>query len=150
MLSQLMNGLKGELAPELNQQGVDEGKMDSIMSVIGDATKTEVTKQMASGGVGGLMSLFSNNSNNSEADSIQNNITSGIVDGLMAKVGLTNPIAKTIAAKAMPVIMNLITKENSKTPDSDPSPLASLFGGGDNNDGDDGGSMLGDIAGKLF
>ncbi len=145
MLDQLFSGLKEQLGSQITKEaGVDDSKLDGIMSVVGDVTKNEVTKELTGGGVSGLMNLFSNSSNNSAANSIQNNITSGIVEGLMNKVGIEGQTAKMVANTAVPIVMNLITKENSKTPEDDPSPIANLFGGGDS------GSLLGGIADKLF
>ncbi len=145
MFDDIINGVKDQIASSITKEtDVEPGKLDGIMSVVGDVTKNEVTKEITGGGISGIMNLFSKSENNSVANSIQNNISTGIVSGLMEKVGLGGPIAQKIAGIAVPMVVKLVTDKNSETPDDDPSPITSLFGGGD------AGSMLGGLASKFF
>ncbi len=146
MFEDIIKGAKEQLGAQLTKEAnVEPSKLDGIMSVIGDVTKNEVTKEMTSGGISGLMNLFSKSPNNSVADKIQNNVSSGIVSGLMEKVGIGGSTAKTIAGIAVPMVIKMIADKNSETPDDDPSPLTSLFGGGGGAS-----SLLGGLASKFF
>jgi hypothetical protein len=130
MLEQLMNSLKSEVGGQLSSQtNLPAGSIDKVFSVIGDVTKKEVTGQMLGGNLSNVMNLFSNQPNNSGADLLQSNISSGVITSLTGKLGLSPEISKTIAAVAIPALINLITKKNSSTPDDDPSPLNEIFGG---------------------
>ncbi len=145
MFDDIIKLAKEKLGSQITQEAkVEPSKLDGIMSVVGDVTKNEVTKEITGGGISGLMSLFSKSENNSSANAIQNNISTGIVSGLMEKVGLGGSTAKTIAGMAVPMVIKLITDKNSETPDDDPSILTSLFAGGGAS------SMLGGLASKLF
>ena len=115
-------------------------QLPDIFGVIGDTTKKEVKKSMLDGGVGTVMNLFSKKTNNSAANSLQTNISSGIVSGLVQKLGLSSSSASMVAGIALPAIMNMVSKKNSETPEDDPSPINALFG--DNNSLKDAGSKL--------
>lgn len=147
MLENLINNLKDQVGNKvLGEANVSPDKLDGIFSVIGDVAQKEVAGQMLSGNLGTVMNLFSNKPNNSSADLLQNNITSGVIGGLISKLGLSQGVANTIASVAIPALINLITKKNSETPDDDPSPLNEIFGG---KEGGLGGAV-GNILGKIF
>ena len=130
MLEQLMSSLKSEVGGQLGSQtNLPAGSIDKVFSVIGDVTKKEVTGQMLGGNLSDVMNLFSDKPNNSGANLLQSNISSGVISGLTTKLGLSPDIAKTIAAVAIPALINMITKKNNTTPDDDPSPLNEIFGG---------------------
>jgi uncharacterized protein YidB (DUF937 family) len=90
------------------------------------------------------MNLFSKQPNNTAANQLQSGITSGVINGLAGKLGISKEMAGTIAQIAVPALINLITKKNSETPDDDPSPLNNIFGGiGKGSAGDVARGMLG-------
>lgn len=129
MLENLLKELKSEVGGQIAAQTkLPAGNMDKVFSVIGDVTKTEVTKQMMGGSLTDVMNLFSKQQNNMGADLLQSNITSGVVAGLVSKLGISRELSGSVAAIAVPALVNLITKKNSVTPDDDPSPLNSMFG----------------------
>jgi hypothetical protein len=131
MLENLLGTLKSEVGSQiLNQTQIPANKLDGVFKVIGDVTKKEVSGQMTSGGIGNLLNLFSNQNNNTAANLIQNNIATGVVTNLVSKLGLSQDVAKTISNITIPVLIGLITKKNSTTPDDDPSPLKEIFGTG--------------------
>jgi uncharacterized protein YidB (DUF937 family) len=131
MLEKLLGTLKSEVGGQiLTQTQLPANKLDGVFKVIGDVTKKEVTSQMMGGGIGNVLNLFSNQSNNAAANLIQNNISSGVVSGLVSKLGLSQDVSRMIANIAIPAVVNLITKKNSVTPDDDPSPLNEIFGAG--------------------
>jgi hypothetical protein len=145
MIENLIEGLKDQIGGQiLDKTDVKSNQLPDILSVIGDATKGEVKNSMLDGGLDTVMNLFSNKPNNSGANLLQSNITQGIVSGLIQKIGLNSSTASTIAGVAVPLLMNLITKKNNETPEDDPSPLNSLFGGNDSM-GNLGGNLLNNL-----
>lgn len=141
MLEQLINSVKSEVGGQIaGQTKLPSGTIDKVFSVIGDVTKKEVTNQMIGGNLSNVMNLFSNKPNNNEANSLQSNITSGVISNLTGKLGLSPQIASTISSIAIPALIGMITKKNSATPDDDPSPLKEIFGGAGK------GGFLGDAA----
>lgn len=131
MLEQLLEGLQGQIGQEVEQKaGVDSDMMSKIMKMAGGVATQEVAKQMMGGGLSDVMNLFSNNSNNSNANSLQSNITNGVVSQLVEKMGFDQGKASMISSMVIPAIMNMVTQKNNETPENDASPLQSLFGGG--------------------
>jgi len=129
MLDKLLNDLKSEVGGQIIiQTKLPAGNLDKVFSVIGDVTKKEVSKQMMGGGLSDVMNLFSKQQNNSGANLLQSNITSGVITGLVSKLGITKELSGSIAGIAIPALVNMITKKNSTTPDNDPSPLNDIFG----------------------
>lgn len=129
MLEQLINSVKSEVGSQIAAKtSLPSGKMDQVFSVIGDVTKKEVTKQMVGGNLSNVMNLFSDKPNNKDANSLQSNITSGVISNLTGKLGLSPQIANTISSIAIPALINMITKKNNATADDDPSPLNDIFG----------------------
>jgi len=112
----------------MSQTNLPSGHLDQVFSVIGDVTKKEVAGQMLGGNLSDVMNLFSNKPNNSGANQLQSNISSGVIAGLTSKLGISPDIAKKVALVALPALMKLITTKNNTTPDDDPSPLTELFG----------------------
>lgn len=130
MIENLLQTLKSEVGSQITgQTRLPSGNLDKVFSVIGDVTKKEVTQQMVGGGLSNVMNLFSKQQNNAGANLIQSNITSGVISGLVGKLGLSQDVSKSIAQIAVPALVNMITNKNSRTPDDDPSPLNELFGG---------------------
>ncbi len=130
MIEQLIKSLKSEVGGQLSgQTNLPAGSIDKVFSVIGDVTKKEVTGQMLSGNLSDVMNLFSDKPNNKGANLLQSNISSGVISGLVSKLGLSPEISKSVATIAIPALINMITKKNNTTPDDDPSPLNEIFGG---------------------
>jgi uncharacterized protein YidB (DUF937 family) len=144
MLEQLLEGLQGKVGQEVQEKaGVDSDMMSQIMKMAGGVATQQVAKEMMGGGIGNVMNLFSNNSNNSGADSIQGNITNGIVSSLVEKMGFDQGKATMITSIILPAIMKMVTNKNSETAEDDASPLKDLFGG------DQAGGIAGLIGGFL-
>lgn len=147
MFENILNSLKSEVGDQiLKQTNLPSDKLSGVFSVIGEVTKKEVSGQMLGGNLSNVMNLFSNQPNNPAASLLQNNITSGVISKLVGKLGLSQGVADTIAGIAIPALINLITKKNSQTPDTDPSPLQEIFGGKKSGLG----GIAGNIMGKIF
>jgi len=130
MLEELLSGLKNDaLGAITDHPDVPNDKLGDIMDIIGNVTKEHVAKETAnSGGLGNLMNLFSDNENNSNANSLQGNIMNSVVEGLMSKVGLGKSGASAAASAILPMVLKAITSKNNSTPSNDSSPLMDIFG----------------------
>ncbi len=150
MLEQLLSGLKDKALGAINDNPeIPNNKLDSIMDIVGSVTKTEVAKEATnSGGLGNIMNLFSDNDNNSNASSVQGNITNSVIENLVGKTGLNKSAASTAAALIVPMVLKQITSKNNATASTDSSPITDLFGSllsGGNSKG--AGGLLGALGG---
>lgn len=131
MIEEILGNLKTELSGKLNAEtDVPSDKMDSIISVLGDAVKGTAAKEMMGGNLSGIMNLFSDKPNDQQADHIESNMNSNIVSGLMDKVGISSAQAQKIAAIALPFLIKMITKKKEDSPKEDSSFLSEILGGG--------------------
>lgn len=129
MLEELINSVKSEVGGQIaGNSDLPVGGIEQIFSSLGDTVKKEVTGQMLAGNLSHVMNLFSSEPNTDKANEIQSNIHSGFVENLVNKLGLSSEESDGIASKAVPALINAVTKHNSTTPDNDPSPLHELFG----------------------
>jgi hypothetical protein len=132
MLENLLGDLKSEVGGKImSEANLPEGHLDKVFGIIGDVTEKEVGNQMTGGGISGVMNLFSKQQNNQGANTLQSNITSGVIGGLVSKLGLSQETSGKVAGIAIPALINMITRKNSSTPDDDPSPLMDIFGNTD-------------------
>jgi hypothetical protein len=73
MIADILSALKGGVANDLmTKAGVSQDQLPQIMDVVGDVTKNKLGGELASGNLGSIMNLFSNNANSSASDGIQN------------------------------------------------------------------------------
>lgn len=87
-MDNIIKSLKDEVGGEITEKTkLPEGKIDKVFSIIGDVAKKEVAGQMIKGNKSDLMNLFSNKSNENGADILQGNLSTGIISGLMKKMG---------------------------------------------------------------
>lgn len=132
MIDEIFGNLKTELSGKLNNEtDVPSDKMDGIMSVLGDAVKGTAAKEMMGGNLSGVMSLFSDNPNDEQANQIESKMSSNIVSDLMDKVGISSAQAQNIAAIALPFLIKMITGKKNESSKDDSSFLTDLLGGGD-------------------
>jgi hypothetical protein len=130
MLEELLGKLKSEVGGKITSEThLPSGKLDNVMSVVGDVVKRVVSGQIMEGNISNLMNLFSDKPNTNDAIQIQSKLNSGVISELSCKVGLAPEMSKNIAGIVMPALINMITRKNNTTPVDDPSPLHELFGG---------------------
>lgn len=147
MLDMILNGLKDQVGGDLQQKaGVQGNMLDDLLKITGNVATKEVSKEMLGGNLGTVMNLFSNNSNNAGANSLQNNIMNGMVTNFVQQLGLKKETAAMATSIIIPALMNLITKKNGETPEDDASPLNDLF----NPKGQGGNNPLGGLIGKTL
>jgi len=147
MLKSIIENLQSQLGQELSSKaGLPTDMVKNILGETGSIATKEVKKEAMSGGIDTLMNLFSAKSNSKSANNLQKNITDALSKSLVQKFGLSKEKSQMVTSIIVPALLNMISKENSKTPDSDPSPLQSLFdlaGGGKEGAGGAIGSLLG-------
>lgn len=128
MLQSIIDQLQSQLGHELQQKaGLSASQAKDILSETGKIATQEVKKEAISGGVDTLLNLFSNNANSKSANQLQSNITNSLTKTIMSKFGLSKDKAQLVSSLIIPALLKMITKENSKTPASDPSPLNTIF-----------------------
>lgn len=87
MLDAILGQIKGQVGEQLQQkEGVESSQLDGIMDVVQSVAGEKIGKQVLGDGLGSVMNLFSNNNNTTEADSLQSDITGGIVTSLIEKL----------------------------------------------------------------
>ncbi|MEN8120511.1 MAG: hypothetical protein ABFS35_09205 [Bacteroidota bacterium] len=129
MIEQLLSGITNQALGAINDHDdIPNNQIGSILEVIGSVTKNEVAKESASSGLGNIMNLFSDDDNNSGANSLQGNIMNSVISGLTEKSGLSSSAAKVAATTLLPMVLKQITSKNNATPANDSSPIAEIFG----------------------
>lgn len=130
-MDDLINGLKSQVAGKLQAEaGVSGSQVDGIMDIVKNVAGEKIGGEMLSGGMGSLMNLFSDKPNTQEADSLQTGLTSGIMEGLIGKLGFDKSKASSVVNIVVPMLISFVTGKNNETAEDDASPLAELFGGG--------------------
>jgi hypothetical protein len=144
MLDSIIKALASETSDDLvSKIGVPTEKLDDLFKVTGDVAQDEIKNQVSKGGLDTVMNLFSKGKNSSFADGLQNNLVNSLVSNFISKLGLSKELSNKAATFIVPTLINLVTKENSKTPDNDAGPLKSIFSMGGKDSGDIGGLVKG-------
>ncbi len=144
MIDTILKSLASETSDELvTKIGVPTEKLDDLFKVTGDVAQDEITNQVSKGGLSTVMNLFSKGQNNSFAENLKGNLVNNLVANFIAKLGLSKSLSTQAANFIVPTLINLITKENSKTADDDASPLKSIFSLGGKDAGGLGGIVKG-------
>ncbi|NOZ34838.1 MAG: hypothetical protein GXO80_06030 [Chlorobi bacterium] len=107
MLENLLSDIKDQALGAIDSNPeIPNKKLGDIMNIIGNATKEHVAKEAAnSGGLGNLMNLFSDNDNNSNANSLQGNIMNSVTEGLTKNAGLNSSGASAAASVLIPMVL---------------------------------------------
>jgi hypothetical protein len=131
MLDSIINSLKGEVSSDLQQKaGVESSNIDGIMDVVKSVASKKIGAELLSGGgLGNVMNLFTEKQDTTAANSLQTKMTTGVVAGLVEKMGFSKEKAASVTNVVIPVLIKLISKKNDKTPADDSSALTKIFGG---------------------
>lgn len=144
MLDSIIKSLASETSQDLvSKIGVPTEKLDDLFKVTGDVAQDEIKNQVTKGGLDTVMNLFSKGENNSFADGLQNNLVNSLVSNFISKLGLSKELSSKAATFIVPTLINLVTKENSKTPKDDAGPLKDIFSMGGKDKGGIGGMVKG-------
>lgn len=145
-MENLINGLKEQVAGKLQSEaGVSGSQIDGIMNVVKNVAGEKIGSELLGGNLGSVMNLFSDKPNTQEADSLQTGLTSGIMEGLIGKLGFDKSKASSIVNIVVPILISFVTGKNNETAEDDSSALTDLFGGGG-----DLGNMAKNALGGLF
>ena len=129
MLDSILGTLKDQVAGKLETEaGVESSNVGGVMDVVKSVAMDKIGGEMLSGGLSSVMNLFSGKSNSTAADGLQTSLTTGVVNGLIEKMGFSKEKSSTVTNIVVPVLINLISKKNDETAEDDASPLKSLFG----------------------
>lgn len=131
MIADLIAGLKDQVSGKLQTEAnVSPNQVDGIMDVVKDVAGEKIGGELLGGNLGGVMNLFSDKPNTGDADSLQTGLTSGIMEGLIGKLGINKSKASSIVNIVVPALIGFVTNKNNETGEDDASPLTDLFGGG--------------------
>ncbi len=107
MLDSIISTLKGEVSNNLQTEaGVESSKIDGIMDVVKSVASEKIGSEMLGGGLGSVMNLFSGKNNTTAADGLQTSITTGVVNGLIGKMGFSKEKASSVTNIVIPVLIN--------------------------------------------
>ena len=141
MLDQLLNLVKENAGDAIiNNPDVPNQKNDLAIQTTADSIFDNLKGQVSSGNLGSLMDMFKGGGDAS-SNSLVNNISSGVIKDLMAKVGLDNAAATAIVSKLLPLVMGKL-KNKTNDPNDSSIDLDSILGAL-------GGKGGGDILGKV-
>lgn len=135
MIQDILKQLSGSISDDLvSKAGISKDQVPGVIESIADASTEQMGKEAASGNMGALLNLFSNDSNSSAADGIQASITSAITQKLADKFGFDASTINSIVQVALPKLMGMLTQKNVETDANDPGFLTDLLGGGNTGD----------------
>ena len=143
MLDKLLQLADGPLREMLS--GVDKDKAIDSAHVVEESVFETLKKQVASGDLSAVREMFSGRETDPSSP-VVNNLKGDVSHSLMDKLGIDSKTAMTMAAMAIPLLMNMFNKKVNDAPqkneDIQSSIADSLKGGG--------GSGVGDILGSLL
>ncbi len=119
MLEQLFNLVQENAQEDVieNPQIPNEHNGDA-MALATSSIFSGLQGAAASGGIGSILNLLGGKSSVSTGNPIVSGIMQNFAGGLMSKLGITNPIAQSIAASFMPKVLNKLIGRTSNPQDS--------------------------------
>jgi len=127
MLDSIIKSAKAELGTKLSAYGVADNQLDGVLGLAKDTVLGNFKSSAVDGDIGSVLNLF-NGKQSIQNSSFVQNMVGDYAGKLVSKMGFSPSAGKSIAAIAIPFIMNMI---NRKTPDSGlpGNDLSSLLGG---------------------
>ncbi len=143
MLDKLLKMADGPLKDLL--AGVDPGKASQATNIVEESVLSSLKNQVASGDLSAVREMFSGKDTDPSSPVI-NNLKGDVSQNLMEKLGIDSQTAMTMAAAALPMLMNMFNKKVNDAPQANEDIMSSVVdsikGGG--------GSGVGDILGSLL
>lgn len=125
MLDAIIDNLKSEVGSTLMEKvGLNAADVDKTLSITGETVQKTIGDESSGNGLEGILSLFSNSSNNAGADNLLSSLGSNLLSGLTSG-GFDSNKAGMIKEIIMPVIVNLISNKVG----GDAGALSGLLGG---------------------
>jgi hypothetical protein len=130
MIQETINSLKGELTGLLTQKtGLTADKADASVDLAKENITSGLKKEVSNGNISGLMGLLKGG--NTGTNPIVTNLINQYGGSLIAKLGLSEPVSRQVAAFAIPFILSKLQGKTSGKSDGDiASMLSGDLGGG--------------------
>lgn len=153
MLEQLI----GMATQQLSKQFVenpdvpnDQFDVNQVAQTAGSSIFESIAGQVTSGNIGGLQEMLSG-SQTSASSPVVSGIATNVVNSLVQKCGLNPQLAQTVAAAAVPFVLNMFNQQasNAQSSGMDIGSLitGALSGGGQQSGG---GGLLGGLLGGIL
>jgi len=148
MIDQIINTLKGELAPKLvANHNIDNDKVDDAIDVAQKSIVETVQGEVGRGNVGGLLSMLQDK-NQLTSNPIVTHMIRKYAGDLGAKLGLEPSVAASVANFAIPFILGKF-QDVVQEKGVDLGSLMSMFSGGQQSGNDPGDKLKGQFGDSL-
>ncbi|MHA7128348.1 DUF937 domain-containing protein [Algoriphagus namhaensis] len=124
MLDQLLKAADGPLKEML--AGMNQPNPDATAGALEDSLGSILKKKVASGDTSALMEMFSGSETNPGSSVIQG-LQGDVVSDLIGKLGISKEQAMSIAAAALPMIMNFFNKRVNDAPQDNSDIMSSVI-----------------------
>ncbi|MCC6866312.1 MAG: hypothetical protein IT280_09170 [Ignavibacteria bacterium] len=127
MLEELLKLVGGEAGEQIiNNPQIPNEHNDAAVNTTTESIIDGLKGQIASGNGADVLSLLGGKSSIS-GNPLVGSLTNNVTNSLMEKIGITNPVAKQIAAALVPVVISkLVSKTNN--PNDSSFDINSIFG----------------------
>jgi hypothetical protein len=123
MLDQLLNLAEGPLEEMLS--GMNQSNPKSSASALKESIFSSLQKQVASGQLDGVKEMFSGSETAPSAPVI-NQLQGNVSEDLMGKLGISKEQAMSIAAAALPMVLNFFNKRVNDAPQDNQDIMSSV------------------------
>ena len=123
MLDQLLNLAEGPLEEMLS--GMNQENPKSSASALKESIFSSLQKQVATGDMNGVKEMFSG-AETSPDSPVVNQLQSNVSEGLIEKLGISKEQAMSIAAAALPMILNFFNKRVNDAPQDNQDIMSSV------------------------
>jgi hypothetical protein len=144
MLDQLLKLADGPLQEMLS--GMNQNQPNLSASAMKETVFSSIQTQISSGNLDVVKEMFSGSETSPDAPVIQN-LQGGVADDLMGKLGISKEQAMSIAAAALPMIMNFFNNRVNNAPQDNGDIMSSIV---DSLQGKSGKINTGDLMGSLL
>jgi len=111
----ISKALSGEGAQLLEGMDLSSDMKDKALDLAKDSISDGLKDSISGGNIGSITSAFSGGSSSSLVQSISANYGSSLI----TKLGISEPMAKTISTTLIPMVFNYISKKDDAPTDSD-------------------------------
>jgi hypothetical protein len=114
MLEQLFNLIQDNSQEEIiNNPAIPNEHNQQAVGLATESIFSGLQGALANGGIGSIMSLLGGKSPVNGSNPLVSGIMNNFVGGLMNKIGISNPIAQSIATSLIPSILSKLTNQTS-------------------------------------
>jgi hypothetical protein len=143
MIDNIMNVVKDQIGDDLmGKFGLDSSQKNEAINITKETITEKISGEAAGGGLSGIMNLFSSNENDSEGNSMLENITRSLSSSFSDKFGIDSDKSDGISSMIMEKVTALFG--NKLGSNFDLGDLMRMIGGGKS---DGIGGMLGKLGG---